>query len=41
MYDLDRNEIVKFARQNPNIKAHLDLQEKKDKLETVCAPPRS
>ncbi|KAF8753385.1 hypothetical protein RHS01_06995 [Rhizoctonia solani] len=37
MYDLDRNEIVKFARQNPNIKAHLDLQEKKDKLETVLS----
>ncbi|KAH7341489.1 P-loop containing nucleoside triphosphate hydrolase protein [Rhizoctonia solani] len=37
MYDLDRNEIVKFARQNPNIRAHLDLQEKKDKLETVLS----
>jgi hypothetical protein len=37
MYDLDRKEITKFARENPNIKAHLELQEKKDKLEEVCA----
>ncbi|EJU04749.1 hypothetical protein DACRYDRAFT_104624 [Dacryopinax primogenitus] len=35
MYDLDRKEIAKFARENPNIRAHLDLQERKDKLEEV------
>jgi len=35
MYDLDRKEITKFARENPNVKAHLELQEKKDKLEEV------
>lgn len=38
MYDLDRKEIVRFARENPNIRAHLDLQEKKDKLEEVSNP---
>ncbi|KAG8682241.1 dynamin-like GTPase mgm1 [Ceratobasidium sp. 394] len=37
MYDLDRKEITKFARENPNVKAHLELQEKKDKLEEVLA----
>lgn len=36
MYDLDRAEILKFARENPSIRRHLDLQERKDKLETVC-----
>ncbi|WVN85633.1 uncharacterized protein L203_100782 [Cryptococcus depauperatus CBS 7841] len=34
-YDLNRNEIAKFARENPKIKQHLDLQERKDKLEQV------
>lgn len=37
MYDLDRKEITKFARENPNIKAHLELQERKDKLEEVLS----
>ncbi|KAK4685827.1 hypothetical protein P7C73_g4312, partial [Tremellales sp. Uapishka_1] len=35
LYDLDRDEIAKFARENPKIKLHLDLQERKDKLEQV------
>ena len=33
LYDLERNEIVEFAKQNPAVKKHLDLQERKDKLE--------
>ena len=35
MYNLDRNEIARFARENPAIRAHLDLQERKDKLDQV------
>ncbi|TIB61684.1 hypothetical protein E3P78_02629 [Wallemia ichthyophaga] len=35
MYDLDRQAISNFARENPSVRAHLDLQEKKDKLEDV------
>jgi len=35
MYNLDRAEIVKFARENPAVRRHLDLQERKDKLEQV------
>ncbi|WWC58534.1 uncharacterized protein I303_101077 [Kwoniella dejecticola CBS 10117] len=35
LYDLDRDEIARFARENPKIKQHLDLQERKDKLESV------
>ncbi|KAF6754375.1 P-loop containing nucleoside triphosphate hydrolase protein [Ephemerocybe angulata] len=35
LYDLDRKEIVEFARENPVIRRHLDLQERKDKLEEV------
>ncbi|CAL1716580.1 unnamed protein product [Somion occarium] len=35
LYDLDRREIVEFARENPVVKKHLDLQERKDKLEEV------
>jgi hypothetical protein len=35
LYDLDRREIVEFARENPVIRKHLDLQERKDKLEEV------
>ncbi|KAH9051941.1 P-loop containing nucleoside triphosphate hydrolase protein [Lactarius vividus] len=35
LYDLDRNEIVEFARENPEIRRHLELQERKDKLEEV------
>jgi hypothetical protein len=35
MYDLDRDEISRFARQNPAVRAHLDLQERKEKLEEV------
>jgi len=41
LYDLDRKEIVKFARENPVIRRHLDLQERKDKLEEVCASQAS
>ncbi|KAG5340908.1 hypothetical protein C0989_012660 [Termitomyces sp. Mn162] len=33
LYDLDRREIIQFARENPVIRRHLDLQERKDKLE--------
>ncbi|KAG8213238.1 hypothetical protein J3R82DRAFT_11706 [Butyriboletus roseoflavus] len=35
IYDLDRNEIIQFARENPVIRRHLELQERKDKLEEV------
>ncbi|KAK7454568.1 mitochondrial dynamin GTPase Msp1 [Stygiomarasmius scandens] len=35
LYDLDRREIVEFARENPAVRMHLDLQERKDKLEEV------
>ncbi|KIO34291.1 hypothetical protein M407DRAFT_64253 [Tulasnella calospora MUT 4182] len=35
MYDLDRAEITRFARENPSIRRHLDLQDRKDKLEDV------
>jgi hypothetical protein len=35
LYDLDRSEIVEFARENPSVKAHLDLQGRKEKLEEV------
>ncbi|KAH9178213.1 P-loop containing nucleoside triphosphate hydrolase protein [Lactarius sanguifluus] len=35
LYDLDRTEIVEFARENPEIRRHLELQERKDKLEEV------
>lgn len=35
LYDLDRREIVEFARENPVVRRHLDLQERKDKLEEV------
>ncbi|KAG6330419.1 hypothetical protein ID866_8671 [Astraeus odoratus] len=37
IYDLDRKEIIEFARENPSIRRHLDLQERKDKLEEVGA----
>lgn len=30
-----RNEIAKFARENPVVRKHLDLQDRKDKLEQV------
>jgi len=35
LYDLDRKEIVEFARENTEIRRHLDLQDRKDKLEEV------
>ncbi|KAF9059786.1 P-loop containing nucleoside triphosphate hydrolase protein [Rhodocollybia butyracea] len=35
LYDLDRKEIVEFARENPVVRRHLDLQDRKDKLEEV------
>jgi len=35
LYDFERNEIVAFARENPTIRRHLELQERKDKLEEV------
>jgi dynamin-like GTPase MGM1, mitochondrial len=39
LYDLDPNEIVEFAKENPEIRRHLDLQDRKDKLEEVCRLP--
>jgi dynamin-like GTPase MGM1, mitochondrial len=39
LYDLDRSEIVDFARENPEIRRHLDLQDRKDKLEEVRPGP--
>ena len=38
IYDLDRDEIQRFARENPAVCRHLDLQERKDKLEEVILP---
>lgn len=35
LYDLDRSEIERFARENPTVRRHLELQERKDKLEEV------
>ncbi|KAL8287019.1 hypothetical protein RQP46_004025 [Phenoliferia psychrophenolica] len=35
-YDLNRSEIVRFARENPAIDRHLTLQERKEKLELVA-----
>ncbi|KAH8118158.1 P-loop containing nucleoside triphosphate hydrolase protein [Phellopilus nigrolimitatus] len=35
IYNLDREEITAFARENPAIRRHLDLQERKDKLEEI------
>ncbi|KAL1406192.1 mitochondrial dynamin GTPase Msp1 [Vanrija albida] len=35
LYDLDRDEIKKFALENPKIRQHLELQDRKDKLEQV------
>ena len=37
LYDLDRSEIERFARENPTVRRHLELQERKDKLEEVSA----
>jgi predicted ArsR family transcriptional regulator len=35
VYELDRQQIQRFARENPSIMKHLDLQERKAKLEDV------
>ncbi|ESK95463.1 dynamin gtpase [Moniliophthora roreri MCA 2997] len=35
LYDLNRKDIIEFARENPAVRKHLDLQERKDKLEEV------
>jgi len=35
LYDLDRSEIVEFARENPTVRRHLDLQGRKEQLEEV------
>lgn len=35
VYQLDKEELGKFARENPTVKRHLDLQERKEKLELV------
>ena len=34
-YDLNKEDIVRFARENPAIRRHLDVQERKEKLEAV------
>ncbi|GAA5860145.1 hypothetical protein JCM8547_009201 [Rhodosporidiobolus lusitaniae] len=35
-HDLDRAEILRFARENPTVAKHLALQERKEKLEMVA-----
>lgn len=35
VYDLDKIELSRFARENPAVKKHLDLQDRKEKLEVV------
>ncbi len=35
IYSMDKAELAKFARENPTVKRHLDLQERKEKLEMV------
>ncbi|EXX74093.1 Mgm1p [Rhizophagus irregularis DAOM 197198w] len=35
VYDLDRKQILTFAKENPHIRKHLELQERKRKLEEV------
>ncbi|CAJ0824906.1 14442_t:CDS:1 [Entrophospora sp. SA101] len=35
IYDLDRKQILSFAKENPYICKHLELQERKRKLEEV------
>lgn len=35
VYDLDKGELTRFARENPGVRAHLELQDKKEKLEMV------
>jgi hypothetical protein len=32
---MSRSEILEFARENPKFRKHLDLQERKEKLELV------
>lgn len=32
VYDMGREELVKFARENPVVRRHLDLQDKRDRL---------
>lgn len=32
VYDMGREELVKFARENPTVRRHLDLQDKRDRL---------
>lgn len=35
VYEMDRKQIQQFARENPPIQKHLELQERKTKLEEV------
>jgi len=35
VYDLDKKQILAFAKENPHIRKHLELQERKRKLEEV------
>jgi len=35
VYEMDRRQIQQFARENPPIQKHLELQERKMKLEEV------
>jgi replication fork clamp-binding protein CrfC len=39
VYDLGKEELTAFARENPAVRKHLDLQQRKEKLEMVSAPP--
>ncbi len=32
---MEKRELAAFARENPSVKRHLDLQERKEKLELV------
>ncbi|WFD30767.1 mitochondrial dynamin GTPase Msp1 [Malassezia sp. CBS 17886] len=34
-YDMSREDMVAFARENPTIRKHIDVQERKEKLEVV------
>lgn len=38
LYDFERSDIIAFARENPTVRRHLELQERKDKLEEVTVP---
>ena len=37
IFTLDHKELEAFAKENPTVREHLELQERKDKLEEVCS----